>query len=54
MIIECKQCNKRFDKQPSQIKEGSNNFCSRSCAATYNNSKFPKRKAKKKENIACL
>lgn len=53
MIVECKQCNKRFDKQPSQIKEGSNNFCSRSCAATYNNSKFPKRKQLKKYCLYC-
>jgi len=31
----CKQCNKLFYKSLYQIRE--NNFCSQSCAATYNN-----------------
>lgn len=54
MIVKCKQCNKEFDKQPNQIKKGSNNFCSRSCAAKYNNSKYPKRVAMKQKNNTCL
>ena len=37
IIVECKQCNKKFDKQLNQIKKSKNNFCSKSCAAIYNN-----------------
>lgn len=35
----CANCNKIFEKTPSQIKasKSGNHFCSRSCAATYNN-----------------
>jgi len=33
--INCKECNKQFVRQLSEITE--KNFCSRSCAATYNN-----------------
>ena len=43
MKTNCTQCNKEFDKKPSQIKKTKNDFCSRSHAATYNNSKYPKR-----------
>ncbi len=35
--VSCKQCNKSFYKRPNQIKKSKNHFCSRSCAATYNN-----------------
>ena len=35
--IECKQCHKIFKNLPNQIKKTKNNFCSRSCSATYNN-----------------
>ena len=41
--VICANCNKSFLKFPSQIKRSSNHFCSRSCAATYNNKLFPKR-----------
>lgn len=44
MEIECKTCSKKFNKVPSQIKRTKNHFCSSSCAATYNNKKYPKRK----------
>lgn len=37
-LVFCKNCNKEFYKQPSQIKNGRNNFCSRSCNAKYTNS----------------
>lgn len=47
MIVECKNCKIEFNKSPSQIKRGSNNFCSRSCAATYNNKHAIKRKLSK-------
>jgi very-short-patch-repair endonuclease len=35
--VNCVQCNICFLKLPSQIKITKNNFCSKSCAATYNN-----------------
>lgn len=36
--VECKNCKKVFLKQLNQIKQSkNNNFCSRSCSATYNN-----------------
>lgn len=42
--VICKNCNKKFDKSLSQIKNTNNsNFCSRSCAAIFNNTKYPKR-----------
>lgn len=36
-IAECKNCGKNFYRFPNQIKKSKNNFCSQSCAATYNN-----------------
>ena len=33
----CKNCGGETQKTPSQIKKAKNVFCSRSCAATYNN-----------------
>jgi hypothetical protein len=33
--LKCQQCYKSFTKKPASI--GTNNFCSRSCAVTYNN-----------------
>jgi hypothetical protein len=36
-IKECAYCNKKFYKKPAEQKKTKNHFCSRSCAATYNN-----------------
>lgn len=36
-LVKCKQCNKEFEKAFNQIKKSFNHFCSRSCAAIYNN-----------------
>lgn len=36
-IVPCKQCQKEFRKTLSQIKKSKNNFCSQSCAASYQN-----------------
>lgn len=36
-IIQCKQCEKKIYKQQKDIKNSKCNFCSSSCAATYNN-----------------
>ena len=52
MLVACKQCGVEFNKAPSQIKKGKNNFCSRSCAAKYNNRKHPKR-TKEGSCVAC-
>ena len=49
MNVTCKTCSKEFNKLPSQIKKSNNNFCSRSCAAKYNNTIY-----KVKENKYCL
>ena len=35
--VNCLQCNVQFEKLLNQIKKFPNHFCSRSCAATYNN-----------------
>lgn len=35
--INCKQCDKLFYKTFAQLKKYTNNFCSQSCSATYNN-----------------
>ena len=36
MIVKCKECKKEFDKLLSDIKRTRNNFCSVSCASSYN------------------
>ena len=36
-IVSCLNCKNDFEKRVSQIKKSKNNFCSKSCAATYNN-----------------
>jgi hypothetical protein len=36
-LVNCKNCNKQFFKILAEIKKGPNHFCSKSCAATYNN-----------------
>lgn len=41
--VNCKHCNKTFSKTKSEIEKVINNFCSRSCAASYNNKTFIKR-----------
>lgn len=45
MICLNSKCNKEFDVDYKGRK-----FCSRSCAATYNNTKYPKRVSKYKDN----
>jgi len=35
--VNCKQCNIEFYKIPAEIKRRPNHFCSKSCAAKYNN-----------------
>ena len=47
-IKECTNCGKKFYKRPAEQKKTKNHFCSRSCAATYNNThkKFGIRRSK--------
>lgn len=44
MRINCDYCKSDFNKLPNQIKKTQGNYCSRSCAASFNNRKYPKRK----------
>lgn len=38
MDVLCKNCNKKFSKREYEIKKtNNNNFCSKSCSATFNN-----------------
>ena len=46
--VICLNCNKEFKKQWNQIKKLPNHFCSRSCAATYNNTHKTKGNRKSK------
>lgn len=36
-VVQCAECFLSFSKMNSQIRCGSNNFCSKSCSAAYNN-----------------
>lgn len=53
MKVICKNCNKEFNKKPKEIKKTINHFCSRSCAAIYNNRAYPKRKKQKPKLHKC-
>lgn len=37
MLVTCVQCNLKFEKQNHRIKPNSNDFCSKSCSASFNN-----------------
>ncbi len=43
MIVKCLNCAVAFDKRLSDLKRSPNNFCSRSCNASYHNRLQPKR-----------
>lgn len=51
IVVACCNCSKEVSRQPSTVKEGVNVFCSKSCAAKYNNKKFPKRMLENACNI---
>ena len=36
-FVNCKNCNVKFKKHINALSKSGNNFCSKSCAATYNN-----------------
>lgn len=46
--VVCLNCNKEFKKRWGHIKKSSNHFCTRSCAATYNNTHKTKGNRKSK------
>lgn len=62
-LVNCNQCDKKFYKQLSQIKKTNNNFCTKSCAAKFNNktrtlseeskNKIRKKLQKSKKCIKC-
>jgi len=35
MKVNCKECDKEFNKKPSQIAKSKNNFCSRKCVGIH-------------------
>lgn len=41
--VNCTECSKTISKTKAELKKSNNHFCSRSCAATYNNKHFIKR-----------
>lgn len=41
--VSCDSCGIKFDKRLSEIGRSAHNFCSRSCAATFNNKISPKK-----------
>lgn len=44
----CTNCNKEFDRTPSQHKRSKNHFCSRACSVSFNNS------ITKNKGVCCL
>jgi hypothetical protein len=49
--VDCLQCFIIFKKAPNQIRKTPNNFCSQSCAATYNNTH--KTKGNRRSKLEC-
>lgn len=50
ITVKCEECGKEYEIEECvynrKMKKGSNFFCSRSCAAKYNNRKYPKKEKK--------
>ena len=47
MKVNCQNCNKTFEKSKTQIKKtNNNNFCNRSCSASFNNRKYQRSRMK--------
>jgi len=49
--VNCENCNKLFKRQICQIKKCKNNFCSRSCNATFTNSNRGPMKEESKQKL---
>lgn len=48
MLVKCEVCGTERDKRPQDIARTKHNFCSRSCAVTFNNLRSPRRHKTKK------
>lgn len=44
--VQCKKCEKKFEKDRGQANRSQNHYCSRSCSVSANNSSKPKRLGK--------
>lgn len=53
MQLLCTNCQKEFRRTRSQFLKSENHFCSKSCAAQYNNRIFPKRTAQVSSLCSC-
>jgi hypothetical protein len=53
LVCANSKCKKKFYRPINGINKEGSNFCSRSCAAQINNSKYPKRKAPIKKCLHC-
>lgn len=51
--IICVECNKEFEKNSWEVKRSLNHFCTRSCANSFNNRKFPKHKPSERVCTLC-
>lgn len=51
MIVECKKCGKKFDKNKTEIKRSPNHYCSRKCSHSVNTKQNPRRIKTKKCKI---
>lgn len=51
--VRCKTCNKEFYKYNSELENHPNSFCSRSCAAKFNNKGVAHNKPKKRKCTRC-
>lgn len=52
--LKCKNCDKSITKTIAEYKRTNNHFCSRSCAATYNNKNITRKLTKKCKNCSTL
>jgi hypothetical protein len=43
--VQCKNCEKKFEKERGQANRSENHFCSRSCSVSYHNTSKPKRQS---------
>jgi 5-methylcytosine-specific restriction endonuclease McrA len=48
MKVKCLNCDKEFEKSNTEVKRIPNHYCSKSCSASMNNKKYPKRTKTKK------
>lgn len=53
MIVQCKECFDFFEKKLSQINKTKNHFCSRSCAAKFNNKGIQRNPSKERICKSC-